>query len=184
VPCFTPQELPVLPSERRLCNKLIIFGGRTPLSRQFPSRLEDEAGIVYNSLEQFYQSAKSLLFGDKLVYRLIMHQTDTFIIRRMGKLIREFNPGEWIANREQIMAKGCEMKFRQNPVLLDYLVCTLGRISDSSSPANSFWGTGIPMYHLHDPKYFPDNCHKTGEDRYGAILTDLRTRILTEVVDN
>jgi len=135
-------------------------------------------GLLYNSVEHWYQSNKFTCSVYKEIIRKAKtpHQSKVFaslVIAKSGydwrmalnKTIQkhldlglQVRP-DWEDIKESIMAKGIEAKFTQHPSLKTILLSTGDKLIRETSPRDSYWGTG---------------SDGQGKNRLGYLLMDLR----------
>jgi ribA/ribD-fused uncharacterized protein len=126
------------------------------LANGFAARfVEDER--IFASVEQYMMFNKARLFeGNDNVCADIMATADYATIKALGRRVRNFDPEVWRERCVAIVARGCSLKFSQNPRLLAYLLHTgdapLGQTGDDA------WSVG-------------------GENRLGEILQRVRADV-------
>ena len=127
-------------------------------------------GVTYRDTEQYFMAAKAVCFGDEKRYEQIMAATDPGEYKRLGRLVKNFDPAVWDARRYEIMKTANREKYRQNPALLDALLSTGDAVLAEASPFDTIWGVGIGAGKAYDidPAAFP------GRNLLGKLLMELR----------
>ena len=135
-------------------------------------------GTIYSSSEHVYQTKKAKYVRDFELKNLMLKQTDPFILKRMGCVVKNFNKSTWKRVSKRYMHKACSLKFTQNSMLLDYLICTKGIVAECTR-YDKFWGTGVDMVSPTAicPLKWP------GENHMGKILVEIRNELLSDIVE-
>ena len=116
-----------------IVNPIFFWGHRTNnilpeekcLSNFFPAEFFDhESKIQFYTSEQYMMYHKDKLFGDSEMMRNILSTKDPAKCKGFGRLVKGFNPEVWNGECKDIVAKGCYLKFSQNPILGAYLKST------------------------------------------------------------
>lgn len=127
---------------------IIYFWGHTPnpkkitaacLSQWYDCYFEVN-GIQYHTTEQYMMASKALLFKDDEVYQEIMAANNPHDYKKLGRKVRNFEPGLWDAKKSEIVVEGNKAKFSQNPDLKDFLLSTDDAILAEASPYDGIWG--------------------------------------------
>ena len=71
-----------------------------------------EAGVQYNSVEQYFMASKAKFFKDEDAEKEIMTHTDPAAQKRVR--VKNFKQEEWRKNCMQYMKNGLNLKFEQN----------------------------------------------------------------------
>ena len=128
--------------------KVIYFWGHTPnpkkvtaacFSQWYDCHFEVD-GVQYHTTEQYMMASKALLFKDEEVYREIMAAQSPFDYKKLGRKVRNFEPEPWDAMKYDIVVKGNEAKFSQNPDIKEFLLSTGDAILAEASPYDGIWG--------------------------------------------
>lgn len=136
------------------------------LSQWYKCTFTDDEGREYNCAEQYMMAQKALLFKDEDILLDIMYENNPSNIKKYGRRIKNFNSDVWDANKYNIVHKGNELKFTQNPRLLKKLVSTGDAILVEASPYDNIWGIGTTNY--------SDKNKWCGENLLGKILMEVR----------
>ena len=127
---------------------IIYFWGHTPnpkkitaacLSQWYDCYFEVN-GVQYHTTEQYMMASKALLFKDDEVYQEIMAANNPHDYKKLGRKVRNFEPGLWDAKKSEIVVEGNKAKFSQNPDLKDFLLSTGDAILAEASPYDGIWG--------------------------------------------
>ncbi len=129
--------------------------------------------ITFSCVEQYLMFCKAKMFQDHHISRLILHQKSPLLMKKLGRLISNFDEKIWKMKREKIAFDGLYAKFSQNSNLRDKLLSTGVKILAEASATDRIWGTGIGLNNrlaLH-PKYW---C---GQNLLGKTLMKVRTSL-------
>ncbi len=113
-------------------------------SQWYPCEFEVD-GQKYFTTEQFMMAQKALLFKDQETYEKIMAANDPKDFKALGRTVRGFDEYLWNEHKFEIVVKGNEAKFGQNPELLEYLLSTGDKILVEASPFDGIWGVKLPI---------------------------------------
>ncbi|KAI5845273.1 hypothetical protein DFP73DRAFT_477018 [Morchella snyderi] len=94
---------------------------------------------TYNTAEQFMMHQKALLFNDPAIAAEILATTDPRLQRSLGRSVKDFDEGVWVANRSRIVEEGSYYKFIGDPAAL---LGTGERELVEASPRDAVWGIG------------------------------------------
>ena len=143
------------------------FRKQCHLSNHFPCEFTDKDGSVYNSMEQYYTAHKALFFDDKSAHATIMGLKDPVSMMRVR--IKNFKSDAWKGEDVKVMKSGLLLKYDQNPILKDKLLQTKDTVLCEANPKDSYWGSGISMYH-------PDAADtvKWGTNHLGRLIQEVR----------
>ena len=122
-------------------NKLIFFGSHSPFSNLYKTDMVVN-NISYNSVEQYYQSAKASLFHDDATHYKIMNESNTYKIQCLGSKVKGFSDKKWSSSCKEVMTMGVCAKFLQNETLRN-LLADSGDTLLAESSTNSYWGRGF-----------------------------------------
>ena len=125
-------------------------------------------GVKFTSVEQMYQVKKAELAGRQDLVPIMLAETDSLRIKRLGDMIFTPRDDEWHKSKIDIMQTAVRVKFQQNPGLLQQLRET-GQNTLVEATRDAFWGAGVPLTSVH----LKTNTY-SGENRLGKILMDIR----------
>jgi len=146
--------------------------GKSCLSQWWPSPFE-VGGITYPTAEHYMMAGKASLFGDEETLEKILMIPDPRIAKRLGRSVRGFDEDLWQAHRRDIVLRGSEAKFSQNPELLTFLLNTGTCILVEASPFDRIWGIGL---NESDPRTL-DPTQWCGQSLFGFVLMEVRSRL-------
>lgn len=109
----------------------------------FIEYFDEETIIKYSNMEQYMMAHKALLFGDAMYYKKIMASENPHLIKKYGRLIRNFDEEIWDQHKFDIIVNGNKLKFGQNPKLLKRLLQTKNKILVEASPFDKIYGCGL-----------------------------------------
>ncbi len=122
-------------------NKLHYFSQWYPI--KFTEKFDKKTSLIYQNAEQYMMAHKALLFGDHEIYDKIMNTGDPATIKKLGRLIADFDPDIWDEHKFNIVINGNRLKFSQNPILLKRLMDTDNKYIAEASPHDKIWGIGL-----------------------------------------
>lgn len=168
VPVKPPQAVD---ATEALPEKFTLFW-RGPLSQWYPSKFSDGAHH-YNCAEQYMMAQKALMFEDFKSHLKIMGAKSPSDQKKFGRKVDNFDEDRWNAEARSIVYQGNQLKFTQNPSLLDALMATLGTTLVEASPYDTIWGIGLSES---DPRAH-DRSTWQGTNWLGEVLTTLRENL-------
>lgn len=131
-------------------------------------------GVRYNCAEQFMMTEKARLFNDEGKEKQIMAASHPRDQKRFGREVSGFVKETWDAVAKDIVYRGNHAKFSQNPVLLEELLATKGKLLVEASPTDVVWGIGLGM----DDPLKENRENWRGTNWLGEVLTKLRDDLL------
>lgn len=125
---------------------------------------------TYTSAEQYMMAQKALLFKDITMFDTIMQENDPDEIRKLGRLVKNFDEYIWNKNKKGIVLRASYLKFSQNENLKKYLLSTGDAVLVEASPYDNIWGIkmGVNEKGIENP----DNWR--GENLLGFALMEAR----------
>jgi ribA/ribD-fused uncharacterized protein len=130
-------------------------------------------GVCYPSAEHFMMAEKARLFGDDDTLARILEVSHPGGAKLLGREVRGFEEEAWEKVRFEIVVRGNEAKFGQNPALRQHLLGTAGRVLVEASPVDRIWGIGLPA---NDPRACDPESWR-GENLLGFALMEARGRL-------
>lgn len=127
--------------------------------------------ITYPTAEHYMMANKASLFGDEETHGKILMIPDPRIAKRLGRSVRGFDEEVWQAHRRDIVIRGNEAKFSQNPELLTFLLSTENSILVEASPFDRIWGIGL----REDDPDAVDPSRWRGQNLLGFALMQVRS---------
>lgn len=129
-----------------------------------------EHGIQLANTEQYMMWQKALLFGDTLVARQILGESDPRKLKDLGRKVAGYREQPWERARLDVMVRGCFLKFSQNPAMAEQLLATGDRQLVEASPYDTIWGIGLGE---DDPRAL-DPAQWKGRNLLGVALMQVR----------
>ena len=129
------------------CEKYhFFFGSESPFSQWHPSpfKIND---IMYANTEQYMMAEKARLFNDLTTCAQILATTKPYEIKRLGRVVKNFDEAKWCLERERIVYEGNLAKFSQNKKLFDFICQSDPSIIVEASPYDKIWGIGLDKSH-------------------------------------
>lgn len=130
-------------------------------------------GVPYVAAEHFMMAEKARLFGDEETLAQILAAAHPGGAKQLGRQVRGFDETAWEKARFDVVVRGNEAKFTQNPELGEFLRATGGRILVEASPVDRVWGIGLAE---NDPGAGDPAAWK-GLNLLGFALMEVRRRI-------
>lgn len=132
--------------------KYLFFWGHQParggqvtascLSQWWPSEFTVD-GHRYATAEHYMMWHKAQLFGDAATADRILAVRHPNEAKTLGRQVRGFDEGRWVADRFDIVVAGSAAKFGQNDDLRAFLLGTGERVLVEASPVDRVWGIGM-----------------------------------------
>ena len=135
------------------------------LSNWYPSRFVAE-GIAFSSMEQYMMHRKAVVFNDGKTAAEILETDDVAEIKRLGRLVSNYEDHVWSGVRQIEVYKVLLAKFEQNDGLRMQLEATGGALLAECAVKDLVWGIGLSM---HDPVRF-DMTRWRGQNLLGYAL--------------
>ena len=131
-------------------------------------------GKIFLCNEQYIMFSKALLFGDIETAQLIMASSNPVEIKKLGRLVKNFNEKMW-HNEINRIADNCNVvKFTSYPKLKAMLLATGDKIIAEASPYDKIWGIGV------DTEVGKDRSKWQGTNILGESLMRVR-KVLKEL---
>lgn len=109
----------------------------------YHSIFKDDKGIVFNCTEQYMMYKKAELFNDEYMMKKILSTSNPADMKKLGRLIRNFDNKIWDEHKIDIVYNGNLLKFSQNDDLKNWLLSTKNKVLVEASPYDKVWGIGI-----------------------------------------
>ena len=142
------------------------------LSNWYPSVFTC-GGTEYSSMEQYMMHQKALCFSDKNNAARIMKTDDVAEIKRLGRLVNNYNDHIWNGMRQIIVYEGLYEKFSQNKDLKERLLATGDAVLAECAVKDRIWGIGLSMT---DPERF-NPYQWAGQNLLGYSLMLVRQKL-------
>ena len=142
------------------------------LSNWYPSKFAVN-GVAFSSMEQYMMYKKAECFGDKDTADKILATDDVAKIKKLGRLVANYNESRWNGVRQIIVFEGLIEKFSQNEDLKEQLKATGNSILAECAVRDKIWGIGLSM---RDPDRLEIDKWK-GQNLLGYALMTVRERL-------
>lgn len=152
-----------------------VFFWKGPFSQWQRSPFTDENGIIFVTCEQFMMHRKAVLFDDHDTANKILLTNVPKVQKELGRMVSNFNPTVWDEKKFDIVKLGNRLKFTQNPIFLEELKLTKGKLLVEASPYDRIWGIG---FEVGDPNINDES--KWGENLLGKAITEVRIELIGE----
>jgi hypothetical protein len=106
-----------------------------------------EKGVLYNCSEQYFMYHKCKTFdpNNESLLNKIISETSPTIIKKYGRLVKNFNEEKWNEIKYEIMYNAIKLKFHQNNDIYIQLLETKNKNLYEASPYDTIWGIGISV---------------------------------------
>jgi ribA/ribD-fused uncharacterized protein len=130
-------------------------------------------GVAYPTAEHFMMAEKARLFGDEEARARILAAGNPGAAKHYGREVRGFDDARWNNARRDVVVRGNEAKFGQNPALREFLLNTGDRVLVEASPVDRIWGIGLAAgdARAEDPEQW------RGLNLLGFALMEVRARL-------
>jgi len=128
----------------------------------------------YLTAEHWMMAQKALLFDDNEIFEEILSTELPKEVKKLGRLVKNFDPTIWNEKKYEIVLKGNIEKFSQNESLKNHLLSTNDKIIVEASPYDRIWGIGMSKGNTkcQDPKTW------RGQNLLGFALMETRDIII------
>jgi len=142
------------------------------LSNWYPSMFSVEE-ITYTSMEQYMMYQKAVTFCDAKIASKILETDDVSEIKKLGRLVSNYDDNIWSGKRQIIVYEGLLAKFSQNIELLNLLEATGDNPLAECAVRDRIWGIGLSM---DDPNRLDVNKWR-GQNLLGYALMLVRDKL-------
>lgn len=142
------------------------------LSNWYPSCFTAE-GLEFTSMEQYMMYRKAMCFYDDTTAKQILAENDVARIKKLGRLVSNYDDHFWSGVRQIIVYEGLIAKFSQNSCLREQLKDTGNAILAECAVKDRIWGIGLSM---DDPKRLHPEQWR-GQNLLGYALMMTRNKI-------
>lgn len=149
------------------------------LSNFYYSIFVDSCNVKYICSEQYFMAQKCLLFDKEntLLYKQIMETKIPYVIKRLGRQVKNFDQEKWDVEKYNIMKNALRYKFNQNKILRKKLLLTCDKNLYEASKFDKTWGIGIDCETAKDL----DEKNYPGQNLLGKALMEIRKEIKQEI---
>lgn len=146
-------------------------------SNFYPCKFK-ENNVEYNCTEQYMMKKKQELFdqSNKILSDKIMKSNNPIEIKKLGRIVKNFNQEIWDLNKFDIMINGLKLKFSQNINLRERLKETSLKKLYEASPHDRIWGTGFDKNET-IKKILENDTSDFGENLLGKALEIVRSNL-------
>ena len=139
----------------------------------YPSEMVDDKGGSYSCCEQYMMSKKAKLFGDDVVYDMIMKEQSPGHQKALGRLVSDYDDDVWNKHKFDIVIDGNILKFGQNEKLKKLLLSTGNKIIVEGSHEDPIWGVGLS----YDDDRILNEANWQGENLLGKAIMAVRNTL-------
>lgn len=126
--------------------------------------------IKFSSMEQYMMYYKAMVFKDIESMKKILSTNDVAKIKKLGRLVKNFDDVVWDSVKVGIVERGLMAKFIWNSDLMAKLLATGDEILAECAVRDKVWGIGLSMK---DPKRFDTSLWR-GINLLGICLMNVR----------
>lgn len=142
------------------------------LSNWYPAIFKVDE-VTFSSMEQFMMYKKAVYFGDIDIAVQILETEDVSCIKKLGRLVANYDDNHWSGIRQLVVYQGLLAKFRQNDDLKKKILLTDGFILAECAVKDKIWGIGLSMK---DPDRM-DRAKWKGQNLLGYTLMMVREEL-------
>jgi len=161
--------------------EIVHFFSKEPENKEFSNMYETKFvldGVNYTSAEQAYQAVKAKTFGDEVHFAKILKSKSAQSAKSFGTKIVGYVEETWDGKKDEVMKTILRAKFTQNLDLRKKLLETEGKVLANSDSRDKYWGTGTSA----STAMAKDPTKWKGENKLGALLSDLRAELKAEAM--
>lgn len=129
---------------------------------------------VFKTAEHYVMYQKAMLMNDEETAKLIYRASTPFKAKQLGRLVKNFDPVIWDAEKMSIMTRVLELKANQHQEIKQFLLhASPNTIFVEASPYDRVWGIGLNVRH-------PDAKVKSkwrGQNLLGECWTSVLNKI-------
>ncbi|KAI0181674.1 hypothetical protein GGR52DRAFT_525692 [Hypoxylon sp. FL1284] len=129
--------------------------------------------VQFTCAEHFMMFCKAGRFGDAETQKLVLATHDPKEQKRLGRLVKGFDPASWEEVKSAVVIAGNMAKFGQNDRLKNLLLDTGDRLLAEASSHDRVWGIGYTA----KTALAGQNQLNWGENRLGKALMEVRRRL-------
>lgn len=140
-----------------------------PLSQWYQSAFKD-GDMEFSCCEQAMMYRKAEMFGDTDAMKAIMATNNPREQKRIGRLVKGFDPAVWDGKKKDIILRNNILKFEASEALRDILFSADDLTFVEASPWDTIYGIGRGL----DWPHLDDETTWRGENLLGFVLTETR----------
>jgi len=126
--------------------------------------------VKYDTAEHYMMAEKARLFEDYQILEKILKADTAKEVKRLGRLVKNFDDVVWKKHARDIVFKGNLAKFQQNPIMKAKLLNTNDSILVEGNQHDPIWAVKL---HDKDPKIL-DPYQWKGTNWLGQVLMGVR----------
>lgn len=138
--------------------------------------LFEENGIGFITAEHYMMYYKAIVFCDFETADKILKTIHPKDVKRLGRLVKNYDDSIWNEKRFDIVVSGNILKFSQNPKLLKDLKKYTDKIFVEASPDDKIWGIGL---HYDDDRVLDEELWQ-GQNLLGKAINKVIDILLKE----
>lgn len=138
--------------------------------------LFEENGIGFITAEHYMMYHKAIIFSDLETANKILKTIHPRDVKKLGRLVRNYDDSIWNEKRFNIVVNGNILKFSQNPKLLKDLMKYKDKIFVEASPEDKIWGIGL---HYEDNRVLDEKLWQ-GQNLLGKAINKVIDVLLKE----
>lgn len=138
--------------------------------------LFEENGIGFITAEHYMMYYKAIVFCDFETADKILKTIHPKDVKRLGRLVKNYDDSIWNEKRFDIVVSGNILKFSQNPKLLKDLKKYTDKIFVEASPDDKIWGIGL---HYDDDRVLDEELWQ-GQNLLGKVINKVIDILLKE----
>jgi len=142
-------------------------------SQWYVSNTFTDGTTEYTSAEQYMMVKKAMLFEDHTLAVRMLYERDPREVKKMGRLVKDFDNAVWDEHKFDIVVAGNLLKFSQDEHMKEALLATGDSILVEASPYDHVWGIGLIARHHHAK--IPTKWH--GKNLLGFALMEVREKL-------
>jgi ribA/ribD-fused uncharacterized protein len=146
---------------------IFFWGGH--FSQWASAPFADADGVVYPTAEHYMMAHKARVFGDEAAEVLIQATTNPKEAKKLGRKIIGFSDEVWNQHKIGVVIAGSILKFKSDPVLLEYILSS-DKVIVEASPYDTVWGIGLSETNT----YRHDANNWRGKNLLGFCLMEAR----------
>lgn len=98
--------------------------------------------LYFRTAEHYMMYEKAILFDDQEIAEKMIQTEEPRQVKRMGKLVKNFNQAIWDKEKFDIVLRGNWYKFSSDTFLREELLSTKNTVLVEASPTDIVWGIG------------------------------------------
>lgn len=159
-----------------ITDKYVFFWNGT-FSNWHPAKfLDPYNNLTFENTEQAFMWYKAACFNDAETQKLIESTPDPREVKKLGRLVKNYNDEIWTNARYERMIYVNMLKYTENMAYKKELLDTGDKILVEASPYDTVWGIGM----LETDPGVEDEANWKGQNLLGKALMDIRNLLTTK----